>query len=367
MRVGLDAGPALAGRGGIGQYVRGLIQGFAEFHVPHEFRLYVPKGMASAPALSEFAHINGMSWHPVHRWRWRWQGWRDRLDLYHGTNFKLQTRGIHGTVLTIHDLWLSRFPEYSKKLWGERGAFRRTRRRVWSAQRVIAVSQATARDLQELMGLPAERIRVVYHGVPPGFYPDHDRATWIQVKQHLGLPDNPYLLFMGGADPRKNHRLVYRVLSRAPSTLRDYVLVAVGSHRSRGGDLVETAREMKIAERVHAVGSVTTPVLRLLYSHATALVFPSLYEGFGFPVLEAMACGTPVITSRTTALPEVAGEAALLVDPSDEAELLQAIVDLVANEALRQRLVTKGFQQVSRFTWTQTAAQTLAVYEELCG
>ena len=288
MRVGIDMGPAVVSHGGIGQYVRCLVQGLMAVKSSHEFRLYAPRSASIPEDLREMVKTDAVSWASLPWWNRRKVGKRDCLDVYHGTNFKFHTTGFFGAVLTIHDLWLCRYPQYSKKLGGERWAFQRMKRRVSSAQRVIAVSQSTARDLREFFDLPQERIRVVYHGVPVGFYPDHHEPAWLKTKQALGLPDGAYLLFVGGADPRKNHRLICHALSQAPALLRNYTLVVVGARQSRGDDFLETARVMGIAERVHCVGTVSRQVLRLLYSHATAFLFPSIYEGFGFPVLEAI-------------------------------------------------------------------------------
>ncbi len=366
MRVGIDAGPVLGSQGGVGQYVRCLVQSLLNLKSSHEFWLYTPQGTFLPEELRVATTTDAASWSPVRWWNRRTIGRRDHLDVYHGTNFKLQTKGSFGTVLTIHDLWLSRYPQYTKKAGGERWALQRLKRRVCSAQRVIAVSQSTARDLQEWMNCPSDRVHVVYHGVPDGFYPDHDESAWNKTKHALGLPDGAYLLFVGGADPRKNHRLICQALSQAPALLREYPLIMVGSRQSRGDDLLETARAMGIAEHVHCVGTVSRYVLRLLYSHATAFLFPSLYEGFGFPVLEAMACGAPVITSNVTALPEVAGDAALFMNPHDETDLLKALLRIIEDESLRHTLIAKGLKQANRFTWQRTAEKTLSVYEDLC-
>ena len=366
MRVGIDAGPVVASHGGVGLYVRHLIRSLVDRKSRHELRLYTPRGTSLPEDLRDVTKTGAASWAPMRWWNRRTTGKRDQLDVYHGTNFQLHTTGASGTVLTLHDLWLWRYPQYSKKLGGERWALQRLKRRVWSAQRVIAVSQSTARDLQEWLNFPSERIHVVHHGTPVGFYPDHNEPAWIKVKHDLGLPDKAYLLFVGGADPRKNHRLVCHAVSQAPAPLRDYPLIMVGSRQSRGDDLLETARAMGIAERVYCPGTVSRHVLRLLYSHATAFLFPSTYEGFGFPVLEAMACGAPVITSNVTALPEVAGDAAVFIHPHDETDVRKALLRIIEDGSFRRALIAKGLKQANRFTWQRTAEQTLAVYEELC-
>jgi glycosyltransferase involved in cell wall biosynthesis len=296
----------------------------------------------------------------------RWRGRRDGLDLFHGPNFRIRTQGLRGALVTIHDLWLDRFPQYSPKMFGQRLSFYRTRRTAWSARKVIAVSQHTARDIQELFGLPADRIVVIPNGVSAEFHPAEDPVAMEQFRRRFRLPTGRFILFVGGADPRKNHRTLLQACAGRRSLRERCSLVLVGDEQHRFGSFRKTAAELGLQHNIVCTGRLTVDMLRLLYSHADVFVFPSLYEGFGIPVLEAMACGAPVITSNTTSLPEVAGEAALLVDPTDADGLGRAVSRVLDDEALRKHLIAKGCERVKLFPWSRAAQETMALYRELC-
>ncbi len=366
MRVGIDAFPAVETRGGVGNYVRELLRALAALDNGDEFVAYVPRREPVAHTFGE--GITGkVIWRETRRAGLRWRGALDALDLYHGTNFKMHTRGRYGAVLTIHDLWLDRYPQYSRKLFGQRLSSYRTRRRAGRAVRVIADSQHTAKDLAELYGFSKEKVTVIYPGASPGFFPETDRGAGATLRARYGIPAEPYVLFVGGADPRKNHRVVLESFAGSEDLRKACSLVAVGDPVHHFGSIAATARRFGVADRVLCTGSVSLEDLRGLYSHAALFVFPSLYEGFGFPVLEAMACGTPVVTSNRTSLPEVAGEAALLIDPEDPQALAAAVVRVLSDQALRQMMSAKGFERVTHFSWETTARETLQVYREVCG
>jgi glycosyltransferase involved in cell wall biosynthesis len=269
-------------------------------------------------------------------------------------------------LVTIHDLWLDRFPQYSRKLFGQRGSFGRAKRTAWRARKVITVSNYSAEDIVSLYGIPRDRIVVIYNGVSEQFRPVDQPAAFASLRERLGLPTDRFILFAGGADPRKNHQTLLRAWARRADLLKGYALVIVGDATHRFGDIYQTARTFELEDRVICPGLLSMDDLRLLYSHATVFVFPSLYEGFGMPVLEAMACGVPVITSNTTALPEVAGDAALLVNPLEVDELADAIVTVIEEPDVAESLRAKGFERVKQFTWERAAQETLAVYREVC-
>ena len=207
---------------------------------------------------------------------------------------------------------------------------------------------------------------MIPNGVSEEFYPEVHSEPSQAIQRNLQFPTPHYILFVGGASPRKNNVALLRAYAQC-SVIRDtHCLVGVGKPNDRDVDLHRLARCLGIADRLVCVGPVSVSQLRQLYSSADLFVFPSLYEGFGMPVLEAMACGVPVITSNTSALPEVVGEAAILVNPRDEEELAQAIGQLLGDSALRQLLRAKGFQRSKHFTWTEAARRTLDLYRTLC-
>ncbi|MFQ5929459.1 MAG: glycosyltransferase family 4 protein [Acidobacteriota bacterium] len=365
MRIGIDASPVIHNYGGITNYTRNLLKGLLTLESGDEFFAYVAEETPRWRELEAWETSSRLKRVVVRRPLFRWRGWSDKLDLYHGTNFKVQTMGRLGTIVTIHDLWLDRYPEYSKKLVGQRLSFLRTRRRAHQADRVITVSEYSARDIEELYCIPKDRISVIPNGVSSDFRPGREEIRFSELQSQYGLPSGPYILFVGGADPRKNHVSLFRAYAQRPTLRQSHSLVIVGNPVHRLGNIMESARTFGLSDRVVCAGSVARDDLRLLYAHAALFVFPSRYEGFGFPVLEAMACGTPVITSNATALPEVAGNAALFVDPENAEELSEAMRRVLEDLALRATLTSRGLERARQFTWESTARQTLAVYRQV--
>lgn len=281
------------------------------------------------------------------------------------------------SVVTIHDLGYLAFPE--AHTFARRLELHLTT--VWSARasaRMIAISQATKDDLVQHYGIAPEKISVVYHGLSPQFHPVTDQAAIAAVLARYGI-SAPYFLYVGTVQPRKNlARLIdaFAVFDRrlsadvtisssipgcsSSSVCRPQLVIA-----GKKGWLTETierrAAEAGIAEQVRFTGYVDDTDLPALLSGALAFVFPSLYEGFGMPVLEAMACGTPVLTSTTSSLPEVAGAAALLVDPRDTPAIAAALDRLATDAALRAELRARGLERAAQFTWERCAQETLRV------
>ena len=367
MRIGIDASPMMGDRGGVGWHTYHLIRALADLKEDVEWFCYIhapwrendsdPAGWTQDPRLH---------WVQTGKLAMRWRGRFDRLDLYHGTNFKMRASGRYGGVVTVHDLWLDRYPQYSAKLFGQRASFRRTKRTAWRARKVITVSEYSARDIESLYGLSRDRIVVIPNGVSDDFRPATDGSSLAEIRKRFGIHGERFILFVGGADPRKNHRTFLAACARKVRQLEACSLVLVGDPVHRVGDLRQTAVTFGLEDRVICTGRLAMADMRLLYSHADLFVFPSIYEGFGMPVLEAMACGAPVITSNRTSLPEVAGDAAILVNPEDPDELADAIVSVLEDRPLRDGLTAKGFERAKQFTWEQAARRTLALYRELC-
>lgn len=367
MRIGFDAFPAVNSLGGVGSYARYLLRALLELDVRDEDEIvaYVPSQTNRESRIRDLEGFANFRLRRTGKNLMRWCGGIDGLDLYHGTNFKTQTRGRSGAVVTIHDLWLDRFPEYSKKLFGQKWSFYRTRRRALLAEHVITVSQYSAQDIQELFGVPENRISVIWNGVSKEYWPDKTDESRGGLSSRFAIQP-PYILFVGGADPRKNHQTLFRAYAKADSLHKTHVLVAIGNPVHKMGTIVGTSEMLGIRDRIISLQGLSVGDMRSLYSHAELFVFPSWYEGFGFPVLEAMACGVPVITSKGTALQEVAGQAALLVDPGNEEELSQAMVTVIQDQELQRSMREKGLVRAKEFTWERAARQTWDVYREVC-
>lgn len=367
MRIGFDAFPAVNSLGGVGSYAHCLLRALLELGIRDEDEIvaYFPSQTnreSSIRDLEGYPHLRlrktGKHW-------MKWCGGIDELDLYHGTNFKTQTRGRSGAVVTIHDLWLDRFPEYSKKLFGQKWSFYRTRRRALLAEHVITVSQHSAQDIQELFGVPENRISVIWNGVSKEYWPDKTDESRGVLSSRFGI-QAPYILFVGGADPRKNHQTLFRAYAKADSLHKTYVLVVIGNPVHKMGTIVGTSKTLGIRDRVISLQGLSVEEMRSLYSHADLFVFPSRYEGFGLPVLEAMACGAPVITSRKTSLQEIVDQAAVLVDPGDDEELRHAMITVLQDQELQDSMRVKGLERAKQFTWERAARQTWDVYRQLC-
>ena len=367
MRVGFDAGPMRASYSGIGQYVRSLFPAMFTCSQAIEWVAYTSSNSSTHSFSFPFpSHVSVRC--PESGWGFgQTPNEKGPLHVFHGTNFKAPNYGQQRTVLTIHDVWLARNPQYSKKLFGQALSSWKLGLRAKRVSRVIAVSQFSAREIQEVFHLPSEHIAVIYHGCSPDMYPDREEQKFQELRARLRLSGRPLILFVGGAEPRKNHTLLFEAFSRSTRLTKSFCLVAVGEVESRGASLVKTARELGISDSVCCPGYVSIQDLRMLYSHAKSFVFPSLYEGFGIPLLDAMACGAPVITGTGSALPEVAGDAALYVNPQDSDQLAVELERLVSDRALQRQLRNKGFERVKQFTWDRAAQKTLDLYREVVG
>jgi len=265
-------------------------------------------------------------------------------------------------VVTVHDLGYRAFPE--AHTWRQRAYLRwTTRRHARTAAHILAVSAATRDDLVKLDGADPARVTVVHLGVGPEFRPAPPIDV-ARVRAALDLPEGgDYLLHVGTLQPRKNLPRLLEAFARAVAGRADVALVLAGARGWGGEDLDGLARRLGIADRVRLTGYLPHADLPALYTGALALVMPSLHEGFGLPVLEAMACGVPVACSATSSLPEVAGGAALLFDPLDVDDVAGAIARLIRDAGVRSALAAAGPRQAARFTWDRCARETLAVLE----
>jgi glycosyltransferase involved in cell wall biosynthesis len=234
---------------------------------------------------------------------------------------------------------------------------------VQRADSIVTVSEFTRSRIIENLGVSAEKVRVIYPGVDDWFM-RRDTAVVKRVFDALGI-DRPCLLYVGKFEPQKNiNRLIdafHRVLKQ-----RDMVLVMAGPINWYYHIVLEKIKEMNLVDNIIFTGYITDETMSALYSGASALVFPSLYEGFGLPVLEAMACGLPVVSSNVCSIPEVAGEAALLADPYSPDDIAEKILLLLKDESLRHELISRGKKRAQFFSWKQTAEKTLETYRSIC-
>ncbi len=266
------------------------------------------------------------------------------------------------TVVTVHDLAFLAHPEafHTAK---RRYLTAMTRLSVHRAQRVIAVSGHTRNDLVRHFGLRAERVTVIPNAADARFRPTDDSNAISRFKDAHGLPDH-FILFVGTLEPRKNLRRLIEAFASLAADHRETKLVIVGAAGWLTSDLAPLVQTRGLSNRIIFTGYVPDDELPLWYQAATIFCYPSLYEGFGLPVLEAMACGTPVITARTSSLPELTGDAALLVDPTAVTELTDALKTVLADGSRRHAMSQAGLARARSFSWERTAAATLAVIRD---
>jgi glycosyltransferase involved in cell wall biosynthesis len=282
---------------------------------------------------------------------------RARPDLLHSLAFVSPVAVLGPAVVTVYDLSFKLFPERflrAQRLYLSAFTGYSCRR----ARRVIAISESTKADLVRVLGLPPGKVDVAYPGVQPEFYP-RSSAECAAFRAAEGLPDR-FILYLGTLEPRKNLGTLLRAFQELSSDQRDLHLVLAGAKGWLYGDLFRLAQQLDLAERVHFPGYVAAEALPLWYNSAVAFAYPSSYEGFGLPVIEALACGRPVVTSDVSSLPEAGGTAAIRVSPGDPAALAQALRQALAAE---ERARVEGPAHAARFTWGATAAQTVTAYQ----
>ncbi len=263
-------------------------------------------------------------------------------------------------VLTVHDLSFARAPELLRAR--DRLLFRRfVPGSLRRARRIIAVSEFTRRDLADAYDVPLDRITAIPNGVGEAFRPLPDARRL--AAERLGLAEE-YVLFVGALAPRKNPLALLEAFARVARLGGAHQLVLAGADRGSGAAMRRRADELGLTGRLRLLGHVAEADLPALYGAAEAVCVPSLYEGFGLPALEAMACGTPVIASGTTGLGEAVGEAALTFDPRSVAEIADALERVLGDASLREHLVAAGRARAAAFTWRRSAEATAQVYRE---
>jgi glycosyltransferase involved in cell wall biosynthesis len=375
LRVGFDATPAVRQGGGIGRYTRELLRAVAGAGQTIQFRLFYasPGGKArhALPSLPANFSVRRLPFDDI--WLARiWQraqapipvDWiTGRIDLFHSPDFTLPpTRRGTRTLLTVHDLSFIRDPESAVPVLR---AYLNTvvPRSVARADHVLADSLATRADLVELYGTPPEKVSVLYCGVNEVFQPVSDSAVLRAVRARYSLGEAPFILAVGTLQPRKNYtRLIQAFAELGEPDVK--LVIAGGKGWMYDAIFAEVAR-LRLSERVIFPGFVADDDLPALYSAAAVLAYPSTYEGFGLPMLEAFACGTPVVASTASCLPEVAGGAALLAPPTDVQALAEALRQAYGDKAVRDRLIQAGAVRARQFSWQASARQLVGLYQQL--
>jgi glycosyltransferase involved in cell wall biosynthesis len=355
---------------GIGVYIRELVGAMARNprSQRHRFVLFArreDRGLfAELPENFSVAEENARGYSLAELTRMPARVRRHRLKLFHATHYVLPPMLGAPAVVTIHDIIHLLYPQFLPGRAARLYARRMISRSLHRARRVIAVSANTRDDLMSRFRVPGSRIEVVPNGVSRRFRADLPHGEADRVASLHGLP-RPYALFVGGEKPHKNLPNVIRAFAQAahggPSRLKLVVAGPRSEPRARTEELVAS---LGLGDSVLLLGPVAEEELPGLYAGALFLLHPALYEGFGLPAVEAMACGTPVLTSSTSALRETAGEAAYRVDPLDVGAIAQGIRILASDAGVRSRLRELGLERAKQFSWEKAADRTLEIYEE---
>ena len=356
---------------GIGTYIRNLVTELG--HLDHDSAYVLltksEDAAAAAAAGPNFRSVVEASrpYSLAEQWRVPMAVARARADLLHEPHYVLPPLTRCRTVVTIHDCIHLRFPEYLPNRAAFVYAHAMIRLAARKADRVLTVSDASKRDILHYTGAAPEKVVVVHNGLDARFAAVPDAEAMDRVRQRFQL-DHPFVLYVGNIKPHKNlERLIAAFASMRADGPEGLKLVVIGDETSKHPGLRQAVHRHRLDKHVRFFGFQPAATLVTFYRLARAFVFPSLYEGFGLPPLEAMANETPVVTSNVSSLPEVAGDAALLVDPYDVASIADGIRRAVTDEPLRQQLIAKGRARAMAFSWTRAAADTLAVYREVLG
>jgi glycosyltransferase involved in cell wall biosynthesis len=369
MNVCIDIQAAIAQRAGVGRYTKSLVEHLGRFAGSDRLRLFYfdfkRKGM---PFPAEGAEQRSVRWAPgrLVQGAWRTLAWppfdwfAGPADLYHFPNFIRPPLRRGKSVVTIHDLAFLRHPETIEEK-NYRYLNARIRDTVARADALIAVSEFTARELRELLDVPPEKIHAIPEGLE-GHISQPEESAVVQLRKRLQLT-RPYLLTVGTLEPRKNLPFLIQVFDR----LRDYDgdLVIAGMKGWKYEPTLHGIRASARSHRIRYLDYVPEGQLNALYAGADLFLFPSLYEGFGFPPLEAMACKTPVVSSAAGSLPEILGQAAEVIEGFDAEQWAEAIERLLRDPKRIGSLRALGLARARQFSWNETARRTWEVYRKL--
>ena len=370
-RIGYDAKRLFNNFTGLGNYSRTLLNNLAAFHPDEAYFLYTPTVVRNARTRYFLDSPMFTVRRPGGMRRLLWRSLRqtqdilrDGIDLFHGLSheipYGLPATGIP-TVVTIHDLIFRHFPD--QYAWFDRQIYdRKFRYACEQSDRVIAISESTKGDIIAFYGIPEEKITVIYQSCHEGFMVEKPEGARQAVRRAHGLPEE-YMLYVGSLIERKNLLGIVEAMARLPDEL-DLPLAIVGRGGSYRKRVTARARELGIADRLRFI-EPSFDEFPALYQAARLFVYPSFFEGFGIPVLEALFSRTPVLTSNVSSLPEAAGPGGYLVAPDDPAEMAAGMIRLLTDEDLRREKITAGYAHAQQFTGDLLTERLVNTYREL--
>lgn len=369
MHIGFDAKRAFSNITGLGNYSRYTINALCKFYPENRYSLYTPSVYVNKlyhPPENSETCLPDSIWSKNLKAYWRSIGIvnslkKDHIDLFHGLSneipLNIEKAGIR-SVVTIHDLIFLRFPTLYKAI-DRRIYLTKSKYAVSSANRIIAISRQTKQDLIELLNVDERKIRIVYQGCNPWFYTKVNKEVTSELKVKYNLPDE-YLLYVGTIEERKN---LLDIIKAVHLEGIDIPIVAVG-RKTQYFNQIEKYISLNNIKNIYFLHQIRNQELPSIYQMAKAFVYPSIYEGFGIPILEALNSGTPVVTSRGGCLEETAGKGAILVNPGNIDELAEAIKQVLDNSEKRRELIQSGLRHALEFREDKTIPQLINIYQE---
>jgi glycosyltransferase involved in cell wall biosynthesis len=370
MRIGIDATALPPQPVGAGNYIIQLIRTLAGIRSGHELFIFAQQ---SGPKLINLPEDNLVEWvivderNPGSRLVWEqlylpYLVRKSGVELLHSLHYTRPVRLTCKSVVTFHDMTLFLYPELHT--WARRLFFPQMMRySARKADELITVSDSTRDDLIRILQADPKKVTTTHLGVDPGFQLIKDEDERRRVAEKYNLPER-FILYVGLVEPRKNLPVLIDSYKRLLDSGFVYELVLVGRFGWMYEDAIEQVNELGLETNVRFLGYVPQEDLPLVYNLASLFVYPTIYEGFGLPVLEAMACGVPVITSNVSSLPEIVNEAGLLTPVNDSEALFETMKKALGDGKLREELIKKGPQRAAEFTWSKTAQLTLQVYQK---
>jgi glycosyltransferase involved in cell wall biosynthesis len=373
MRIGIDARSVLKKRTGVGAYTFNLIQHLSRLDRENRYVLFYSHHLNVRPNIPKIENPNfesrffripnkllNLSWGTIKLPKIDWLV--GEVDLYHSPNYNLNVLARGKSVMTIHDLNFLAYPRFtiSSCKWHYAFKIKSYARKV---DAIIADSFSTKDEIIKYLKIPEDKIRVIHLGCSGSFQPLPASERLGETEEKFKIKGD-YILCVGTLEPRKNLKGLIQAYAQSRAK-KDFLLVLAGGKGWKYEHIFRLVDKLQLQERVIFTGYVEEADLPGLYQGASLFVYPSLYEGFGLPPLEAMACGLPVIVSHTTSLPEVVGDAGVYVDPNDVEQIAFSIDTVLSDSELRRTLIQRGLERVGLFSWEKTAKETLRLYEQV--
>ncbi len=374
MRIGFDLRPFLREETGVGVYFKNLLFTLAKVDQANEYFLFSSslKDRFDPRKIPLFEKKDFVDWrYPVKVINFLWYrlGWpsldvffNTKLDLTHSpTPLPLPTNGKK--IVTVYDLFFLDFPDLTDKE-SRKVYSRKIEKSLQKADGIVTISHFTEQQLVEKFVLDRDKIRVIHPGINLKEWGVREPESLERIRDSFALPSD-FLLFVGAQEPRKNLTRLLMALRLVHDRYQKIPLVLVGRKGLDSENVQKNIRKLALGSWVKMVGYVDEIELKHIYRLASAFVFPSLMEGFGIPLLEAMACGLPIVTSRSSALSEIAQDAAVYIDPEDPEDIATKIIQLLENPALKEKLISAAERRVAFFTWEQAATEAMQFYQSV--